>query len=92
MSEEHHNTVKLDKLSKQFEEYNFFITQLNLLSNLAYDNTEVSNRVQRLFSSEACLSVLQVHCSRISISLPSGRFNAIADAQHILRFHDSGVY
>jgi hypothetical protein len=60
LSEEHHNTVKLDKHSKQFEEYNFFITQLDLLSKLAYDNDHAIEVITSLFSFEECFSCLQV--------------------------------
>jgi hypothetical protein len=63
MSEEHHNTVKLDKQSKQFEEYNFFVAQMDLLSKLAYDNDHAIEVILSMISFEECFSCLKVWLS-----------------------------
>jgi hypothetical protein len=80
MSEEHHNTVKLDKQSKQFEEYNFFVAQMDLLSKLAYDNDHAIEVITSMISFEECFSCLKVWISRAVSPLKSAggsRHNSI---------------
>jgi len=62
MDEEHHNTVKLDKHSQQFQDYHFFLEQLDLLAKMAFGRNETAIEIiTTKYSFEECFMCLQVY-------------------------------